>query len=255
MMINFSEALAVVILAAGKGKRMNNPDMAKVMALLNGKPLISYVLDEVAYLEPARTIVVVGYQKDSIIEFISSNYQNIEFAEQREQLGTGHAVAQCRVLLENFKGKILILAGDVPLIKSDTLKDFIQHNYNENAAVSVLSVIAPDPTGYGRIIRSDSGDFVKITEHKDADERQKEIKEINSGIFLVDSRHLFSSLSQLHNKNAQGEYYLTDIVEIMSKDKLKICAWASDDFLQFQGINTADDLALAENSILKKQSR
>lgn len=250
---NLHQTLAIIILAAGKGKRMNNPDQAKVMAPLSGKPLIYYVLEVVKKISPERTVLVVGYQKDSIITYVSANYPDIEFAEQSEQLGTGHAVAQTSGTLSDFNGNVLILAGDVPLLTEKTIDEFIENHHNENAAVSVLSVIAPDPTGYGRIIRDENLNFVRITEHKDTNDSEKQICEINSGVFLLPASYLFSSLSELKNNNSQGEYYLTDIIEILRKRNLKVIAYSSNSFDEFQGINTPEDLAKAELYLLKNQ--
>ena len=238
---------SVVILAAGKGKRMNNPDLAKVMALLGGKPLIAHVLDTVAGLQPNKTVVVVGNQKQSVIDFVNSrNESNIFFAEQNEQLGTGHAVAQADSFFVDYDGDILILAGDVPLLTSETLIKFAQNHYLNKADVSVLSTFAPDPTGYGRIIRTSDRSFLKIVEHKDATELERQVNEINSGIFLVSSKLLFSSLKNVSNSNSQGEYYLTDIVEILHSSGYKVIAFAGADFDELQGINTPVDLARAE---------
>lgn len=237
---------AIVVLAAGQGKRMNNPDMSKVMALLAGKPLISHVLDQAKKTNPAKIVLIVGHQKQSVIDFVNANYNNIEFTEQKQQLGTGHAVAQTERVLEDFKGDVLILSGDVPLLKSETLDRFILNHNETRSDISVLSTITDSPQGYGRIVRDAEGNFLRIVEEKDADESQKGIKEINSGIYFADSRLLFESLSHVSNNNAQGEYYLTDIIEILYNQGKKVNCLPGADIKELQGINSPDDLALAE---------
>jgi UDP-N-acetylglucosamine diphosphorylase/glucosamine-1-phosphate N-acetyltransferase len=240
-------SIAVAILAAGQGKRMNNPDQSKVMALLDGKPLIAHVLDETNLLNPVSIVLIVGHQRQSVIDFIRSEYSNkILFAEQNQQLGTGHAVAQTKGHLIAFQGDILILSGDVPLLSAKTLNKFIENHNFGNWDLSVLSTIAPDPNGYGRIVRDNLGNFLKIVEQKDADEFEQKIHEINSGVYLVKSDLLFDALDGLSNDNSQGEYYLTDIIEIAYNKSYKVNCFAGAEFGELQGINSPQDLAKAE---------
>ena len=247
--------LAVVILAAGKGKRMLNPSMAKVMALLDGKPLIHHVLDQLAGLNPAKIIIVVGHQKDAVIEYVTSlNIANLNFVEQKEQLGTGHAVAQVESELADFVGDVLILAGDVPLLLCGTLQNFIIQHNEAKADVSDLTAYAPAPKGYGRIVRSSDGEFNSIVEEKDADDEIRKIAEINSGIFLVHPEALFSALKAVSNNNAQGEYYLTDIISILRERKAIIKAFPAKDFFELQGVNSVEELKAAEEYYLKRKS-
>lgn len=239
---NFS----VVILAAGKGKRMNNPDMSKVMVELDKKPLIHHVIFQAMKLQPGKIVVIVGHQKESVINYIRDNFQLIEFAIQDEQLGTGHAVLQTEPNYVNYEGDILILSGDVPLLRASTLNKFINNHYTNNFDLSVLSTYTPNPTGYGRIIRNDNDEFVKIVEEKDADIRQKTINEINSGVYFVKSSLLFEALKQVSNDNQQNEYYLTDIIEILQQKGYKVGAFAAAEFNELQGVNSPEDLAKAE---------
>lgn len=239
--------IAVAILAAGKGKRMNNPDQSKVMALLDAKPLIAHVLDETLKLNPEQIILIVGHQKQSVIDFIRTEYSpDFLFAEQNQQLGTGHAVAQTKGHLMSFEGDILILSGDVPLLSAATLEKFIENHHQGNWDLSVLSTIAPDPRGYGRIVRDNEGNFLKIVEQKDANEFEQNIDEINSGVYLVKSDLLFDALDGLSNNNSQGEYYLTDIIEILAQKSYKVNCFAGAEFGELQGINSPADLAKAE---------
>ncbi len=244
--------LAILILAAGKGKRMGNPDLPKVMALLNNKQLLSYVLDQAAVLQATRTIVIVGHQRQLVQDFLSSHYPDVEYAVQAEQLGTGHAVLQCAELLQDFHGEVLILSGDVPLLSAATLSDFISDHLASSSHVSVLSCIAPDPTGYGRIVRDAHGKFESIVEHRDATEAQREVAEINSGIYVVNSDLLFSSLNKVQNTNAQQEYYLTDVIGILHREGYKVSAFSSSDFQELMGINTSAELQEAERILLSR---
>jgi UDP-N-acetylglucosamine diphosphorylase/glucosamine-1-phosphate N-acetyltransferase len=242
-----SNSLAVIILAAGKGTRMNNPDKAKVMFEISGKPMIDFVVRQAESLQPERIVVVVGYQKTSVIEYLSAHFPaRIEFAHQDTQLGTGHAVRQTEELLGDFAGDILILSGDVPLLQASTLQSFARFHAAERAAVSVLSVIADNPSGYGRIVRDGDGAFERIVEHKDASERERDIAEINSGIYLARAALLFSALQKISNANAQGEYYLTDIIAILRASGERVVAWKSDASAEVLGVNTVEQLFEAQ---------
>jgi UDP-N-acetylglucosamine diphosphorylase/glucosamine-1-phosphate N-acetyltransferase len=243
------EKLSVIILAAGQGKRMKNPELPKVMVELKGKPLLAYVLDAVDEINPLKTVLVVGHKKEKIIDAYQ-NKAGIEFAVQEQQLGTGHAVMSAKENLADFEGMTLILLGDVPLLKASTLQKFIDGHIQNDAKLSVMSAIAPDPTGYGRIVRDSDGNFVKITEHKDASDEIKKIDEINSGIFLVDNQRLFDSLDKINNTNAQKEYYLTDIVEIMLNEGDKLSAVTAASYNELRGINSPENLKEVEE-ILK----
>lgn len=241
-----STDLSVIILAAGQGKRMKNPDLPKVLVNLAEKPLLGHVLDKVQELKPTKTVIIIGHKREKIRDFCNRHYNWVEFAIQEEQLGTGHAVDQAAENLSDFAGDVLILAGDVPLLTSETLQKFSKLHSDNESKLSVLSTTAPDPTGYGRIVRDENGSFANITEHKDADEEIRKIDEINSGIFLVDSELLFKSLSQVNNQNAQGEYYLTDIVDIVRNQGIDVFAFNAADFDELQGVNSPEDLEKAE---------
>ncbi len=246
-----NKKLAVIILAAGKGKRMNNPNLPKVLAEIDSKPIIFYVLSQVNLLNPQQTILVVGNHKEMVIDYIEkSEFKGIQFVTQSEQLGTGHAVDMARDLLLDFEGDVLILAGDVPLLQSESLNRFINLHNECSSDISVLSTTAPNPQGYGRIIRDKDNNFLKITEHKDADDEIRKIDEINSGIYIVNARMLFDSLKKIQNNNTQGEYYLTDIIEILKSEGKKVHAINTAPFEELQGINTSEELAKAEELYL-----
>ncbi|MCS6808438.1 MAG: NTP transferase domain-containing protein [Candidatus Kapabacteria bacterium] len=242
--------IAVVILAAGKGTRMNNPHKAKVMFELAARPMIEYVVHQAQSLAPERIIVVVGFQKESVIAYLRARFPDyLEYAHQDQQLGTGHAVQQAECLLQNFFGNVLILSGDVPLLRTETLQAFAAAHAASRATASVLTVDAPNPAGYGRIIRAHNGEFEKIVEHKDANQEERAITEINSGIYLVRSSALFSALREVSNNNAQGEYYLTDIIDILRRRGESVHAWKCDAFLEVLGVNTLEQLAEAEDIV------
>ena len=242
--------LTVAILAAGKGTRMNVPDLPKVLVPMNDKPLLEYVLETIENLNSSKTVVILGHEKEKVKQFISqNNFSNIETVLQEPQLGTGHAVDQTRNELKDSNSDVMILCGDVPLLTLDTLNSFIEyHNVNESS-LTVLSAIAPNPMGYGRIIRDQARNFVRIVEQKDANEEEKAVNEINSGTYLVKSDLLFSALERVNNSNSQGEYYLTDIVEIIKNDGFKVMAYPTSNIDEIQGINSIEDLKIAEEKI------
>lgn len=238
--------LATVILAAGKGKRMKNPDKSKVMFELKGKPMIQYVVELALKIHSEKIILIVGHQKQSVMDFIKSAFagdmDKISFASQDEQLGTGHAVTQTKPALENFNGDTLILSGDVPLLRYETVEDFINfHNENKFDA-SLLSAKFENPFGYGRIVRDENEKFIDIVEEKDADENIKKIDEINSGIYIIDNQNLFKALKTIKTDNAQSEYYLTDIFNYFKEKNMKIGAVPTENNIEITGVNTVEQL-------------
>lgn len=237
--------LAVVILAAGKGKRMGDPERAKVLTPLFDKPLLGYVLDQAGSLDPARIVVIIGHQREAVRGFVSDYSPTAVCAEQIEQLGTGHAVMQTRSALDGFDGHVLILSGDVPLVRASTLRHLVEQHRASGAVATVLSARVPDPSVYGRIMRNDEGALQAIVEHKDATDQQHAIDEINSGIYVVDAVSLFDALSQVGNSNAQHEYYLTDIIGIFAAQGRAISAWCGPSWEELHGINTPADLQRA----------
>jgi bifunctional UDP-N-acetylglucosamine pyrophosphorylase/glucosamine-1-phosphate N-acetyltransferase len=238
--------IAALILAAGKGKRMRRDDIPKVLVPLADKPLLEHVINTVKRISVEKIVIIVGHRKEKVIEYFSGISNKIEFAHQDEQLGTGHAVMMAKDNLIDFKGDVLILAGDVPLLTTDTIESFINEHHKNKSQISVLSTTAANPTGYGRIVRDEKGSFIRITEEKDANDEIRKIDEINSGIFLVDSIKLFEYLSQLSNDNAQKEYYLTDIIEIAKKKNTNVFAFNLAKYEELQGINSPEDLKKAE---------
>ncbi|MBU3678059.1 MAG: UDP-N-acetylglucosamine pyrophosphorylase [Candidatus Kapabacteria bacterium] len=224
---------------------MGDPERAKVLTPLFDKPLLGYVLDQAAALAPSRIVVIIGHQRDAVRAFVGEYSPTSTCAEQLEQLGTGHAVMQTHQALEGFEGDVLILSGDVPLVRTSTLEHLVQQHRDSAATATVLSARVPDATGYGRILRDGQGALQSIIEHKDASDEQRAIDEINSGIYVVNAHALFEALSQVNNSNAQQEYYLTDIIGIFGAQGKNITAWCGPSWEELHGINTPADLQRA----------
>ena len=244
--------LAVVILAAGKGKRMDS-ELPKVLHPLAGKPLIDHVLSAADDLCPDKTVIVIGHKREQIQAHLAG--RNFQFAVQDPPLGTGHAVMQAEPILKGLDGDVLVLSGDVPLLQGATLaRLFKVHQQKQNAA-TVLSCTIENPTGYGRIVRNQKGAFKAIVEEKEASPDIKQIKEINSGIYAFDSVSLFEYLRHVTPDNRKGEYYLTDVIGIMVEAKKPVEAHAIADFREVRGINTLQELQEAEREYLTAAER
>ncbi len=239
--------LAVVIMAAGKGTRMKNPDMAKVMYPINGRPMIDYVIDLAMELDSRRIVAVVGWQKDAVIEHLRQSGRPVEFAEQIPQLGTGHAVMQAEPVLKNHDGNVLVLSGDVPTLSVTTIKLLIDHHDSTDVVATVLTAEPADATGYGRILRGGDGTVIGIVEQRDATEEQRRIREINSGIYVFDSRHLFQGLQHITPTNVQKEYYLTDVFGYFWRNNLRVAAVKASEASEIQGINNLEQLEEARS--------
>lgn len=234
--------LAVVIMAAGKGTRMNNPEMAKVMYPIHGKPMVEHVVDLALRLESRVTVVVVGWQKQTVIDHLRKTGKSVVCVDQVPQRGTGHAVMQAEHALQGFSGDVLVLSGDVPLLSYAATHALMEYHRAQAAAATVLTAVLQDASGYGRIVRSPEGDVTEIVEHKDATEDQRQIREINSGIYVFDKVRLFEGLQHITTSNVQHEYYLTDVFAYFWKNNLKVCALAATDPREIQGINTPQQL-------------
>lgn len=231
-----------VILAAGQGTRMKS-DLYKVLHPVCGKPMIQHVVDQVSALGFAEKIVVVGFGAKSVQEQLG---EQVSYVLQKEQLGTGHAVMQAEQALKEKEGTTVVLCGDTPLIRAETLEKLIQYHEEQGAKATILTAIATDPTGYGRIIRNEKQLVERIVEHKDATERERQVTEINTGTYCFDNKALFSALKEVGNDNVQGEYYLTDVIEILKKRGESIAAFTTPDFEETLGVNDRVALAHAE---------
>lgn len=238
--------LAIVVLAAGKGTRMQS-DLPKVLHPLCGVPLLQHVLRTAKALNPQRLIIIIGHGRDQVQREMAG--QPVTWVVQEPQLGTGHAVKQTDSALADFTGDAIILSGDVPLLTAATLSRLVDAHRTSQAAATVLSTIAPDPTGYGRIIRDDNGDFVRIVEHRDATSQEKSVNEINSGIYCFNYKYLRTCLNELKADNSKSEYYLTDVIAILRKRNLPVQAVNFADFSEIRGINTVAELEAAESAV------
>lgn len=244
--------IAVVILAAGKGTRMNS-SLAKVLHPLCGAPLLSYPVSIARGLNSNRTVVVLGYQADLVRDVI--NDEGLTFVVQEPQLGTGHAVMQACGSLRDFQGPVVILCGDVPLICASTVDMLVEKHSSSPAVVTVMTTFLEWPAGYGRIIRYEGDMISRIVEDRDASDDERKIKEINTGIYCVDSGFLLAALEELRPDNAQKEYYLTDIVEIAVKKGLCAQAFPVYDSREVMGINTPEELDRAEEIMKERRKK
>jgi len=238
------QSRATIILAAGKGKRMNS-DLAKVLHPIAGRPLIDHVCSALRGLGLQRTIVVIGQQGEAVESYLSGKFPelNLSFVWQKEQLGTGHAVMQAEDAMRGFNGTVVVTAGDVPLVTNSTLRALFERHERSSASVTCLSAEFPDPTGYGRILREGKSDKLgRIVEHKDAPEEIRAIREINSGIFAFDSTELFSALSEIGCDNTQGEYYLTDVVEVLNRRGRPCRVLRAENSDEVRGVNSIEQL-------------
>ncbi|MCX7922233.1 MAG: bifunctional UDP-N-acetylglucosamine diphosphorylase/glucosamine-1-phosphate N-acetyltransferase GlmU [Clostridia bacterium] len=240
--------LMAVILAAGEGKRMRSKN-SKVVHKACGKTLIEWVCQAVESAGVDHSVLVVGHRADQVKECMGDK---VKYAFQTEQLGTGHAVMQAEEYLKDKDGYVIVLCGDTPLITAETVSNTIEYHKSNNNSATVITADLDDPTGYGRIVRDVNGNVLKIVEHRDTNDQEKNIKEINSGMYCFNIRDLLEALKALNNNNSQGEYYLTDTLEILINKGLKVGAIKVKDSNEILGINNRAQLAEAAD-ILKKR--
>ena len=235
--------LAILVLAAGKGKRMHS-DLPKVLHPFAGTTIIEHLLNATSSLKADPTIVVVGHQAE-LVKSALQKYK-VGFVDQSEQLGTGHAVMQAKDALEGYKGTLMVLVGDVPLLTEATLEAYFSHHLDSGAACTILTTRLSDPSGYGRIFRGPDQEVQAIVEHKDATPEQLKLSEINSGIMAFQTGPLWTHISNLEPANVQAEYYLTDLVGIFRGAGLKVSAWCVENEWEVQGVNSPEQLAALE---------
>ncbi|MFA5780406.1 MAG: bifunctional UDP-N-acetylglucosamine diphosphorylase/glucosamine-1-phosphate N-acetyltransferase GlmU [Elusimicrobiota bacterium] len=237
-----------IILAAGEGTRFNSVT-PKVLHKIFGKMIIERVI-EIVDDGFDKKIVVVGHKSELVKKSI--NDKNVLFVEQIKQLGSGDAVKQTESILKNFTGDLVILSGDVPLLKKETVGKLLSVHKKEKAAATVLTCESKNPSHYGRIVRNSDGTVKAIVESKDATDVIKKIKEINSGVYVFSSKELFPALHKIKNDNSKSEYYLTDVISILNREKRKVIGYKINDFREISGINNRYELALAENYMREK---
>ena len=241
------EPFSAVILAAGIGKRMVS-DLPKVLHPALGRPLVHHVLGQLTPLHPTRTVVVVGHRAEMVRESLRDH--SVRFVDQRPQLGTGHAVQMAWEEIGDGPRTVLVLAGDMPLIRTATLGRLLERHAEERNAVTFLSGVLKDPTGYGRVIRDRHGTFVKIVEEKDATPEERAVAEVNSGIYCFARDPLQEALGLLRPENRQEEYYLTDTLSILRGRGGRIGVELASDSRELFGVNTPDQLRMVEEALL-----
>ena len=240
--------LTAVILAAGKGTRMKSK-LPKVLHKVGGHPMLEHVMDAAEAAGCRDNVVVIGHGAELVRELVGDRAR---IALQAEQLGTGHAVLQAADTLKDFTGTVMILCGDTPLLEAEELEKFYAEHVKSGAAATVMSALMDDPFGYGRILRDANGDVAGIVEQKDASEEQKQIKEINTGNYCVEAPLLFEVLRTLGNNNAQGEYYLTDVLAKLRAMGKKVGGVITADSEMIMGVNSRRQLAEAE-SVMRRR--
>jgi len=246
------EHLAVIILAAGQGKRLGG-NSQKVVRKVLGKPILLYLFSTIEKIYPDRIVVVVGYKKEEVFEQLKG--KNVEYAEQKTPRGTGDAVLQTRNLLENYKGNVLILCGDIPFITVGTLDRLISTHKNNKSCGTILTTFLNKPSGYGRIKRNGAGGVVAIVEELNATEEERTIKEVNAGIYIFNRNKMFSALNRVLPDRIKKEYYLTDIVSIIASRGGKIGTYTTENPKECMGINNIKDLEEAKRFLMKRSER
>jgi len=239
--------LRILILAAGKGTRMKSRK-AKVLHSVGGTTLVGHVL-RAAQPVSREVFVVVGHQADEV----KASLGDVLFVEQKEQLGTGHALMCAREALSGFKGDLLVLPGDVPLIRTETIQDFVRFHREGKFDASVLTADVPNPYGYGRIVRRNDNEIAEIVEHRDASEEVLKIAEINTSIYVFNTPLLFETLTKVRNKNSQSEYYLTDVIGILAGEGKKVGVWKSPQADEILGVNTRQEIAFTDRAMRRRK--
>ncbi|GKV66674.1 MULTISPECIES: bifunctional UDP-N-acetylglucosamine diphosphorylase/glucosamine-1-phosphate N-acetyltransferase GlmU [Sporosarcina] len=234
-----------IVLAAGQGTRMKS-DLYKVLHPVCGKPMVEHVIDHIRHLDADRIVTIVGHGAEMVEQSLGNKS---EYALQEEQLGTAHAVQQAEEVLGNLDGTTLVVCGDTPLISSETMKALLAHHHESEAKATILTANADDPAGYGRIIRAENGDVLRNVEHKDTNDEERKVTEINTGTYCFDNRALFETLKQVNNENAQGEYYLPDVIGILKSKGQRISAYTTPNFHETLGVNDRVALARAEKEM------
>jgi len=245
--MSVGRSLAAVILAAGQGKRMASP-LAKVLHPIGGMPMVCHVVKTARAVGASPIVIVVGHQADEVQAVFGPVDADIRFALQADQLGTAHAVAVGLAVLERKRGEALILCGDVPLIRSETLRDLLERRRRTGAVAAILTAVVKEPTGYGRVLRAGGGEgpLIRIVEHADATEEERRVREINTGTYAFDLPFLISALPRLRAENKQGEYYLPDVLSLALAEGMSVVAQLAVHPEEALGVNTPQELAQAE---------
>ena len=247
--------VAAIILAAGLGKLMKS-DTPKVLHPVAGRPMLFYPVQVIKNLGLKKAIIIVGHKAEKVMEILDSELRTpnseLKFVKQEPQLGTGHAVLCAENVLKAWKGDILILSGDVPLITKQTILGLLDLHAKKKAAISFISTVIADPSGYGRVLRDENNSVKRIVEDKDSSIEEKAINEINTGIYCINAQFLFSGLKNIKRENAQGEYYLPDLIEMAAKAKQKVACLTHINPAEVMGINNRIELAQA-NGVMRER--
>lgn len=246
------EAPIAVVLAAGKGTRMNS-DKPKVLCQAAGKSLVRYVIEALRQAGVGKIVVVVGYQADAVEEHLA-DVPGLEFALQAEQLGTGHAVMMCRPQLAQHRGPVVVVAGDSPMMQASSIQALLDEFRSTQPACLLGTLRHSDPTGLGRIVRDADGNFVGIVEHKDATPEQRAIDEVNMSTYVFDGPQMLAALDHLNTDNQQNEYYLTDLPAILLSAGQQVQALPVLQPIEALSVNTPDQLAEVERVLLESRS-
>ncbi len=249
---------SVIILAAGQGTRMKST-MPKVLHCVAGRPMLGHAMLLAGQVSPKNVAVVVGHGSDQVRTYLEeekAQFSSYFLVEQTQQLGTGHAVQQAYPALiadsSSVASQYVIMCGDTPLLTTETISALVSYHQSEGATLTLLTTHLPDPTGYGRVLRETAGTVCRVVEDRDASFEEKQVSEINVGTYVVEAKFLEKALLQLLPQNAQGEYYLTDIIEMAVQEKQKVVAWITEDSLETTGVNTRVHLALAEKEMRRR---
>ena len=243
--------MRAIIPAAGKGTRLNcaGENLPKVLHTACGRPLMEIVLSQVDFIRDEDIYIVVGYQKEQVMRAFGSRYH---YVEQSEQLGTGHAVMMCEPWFRDYGGSVLVTFGDMPLFRREVMKNMCAFHEAQGADCTLLTAENPDLPYWARIVRDEKGRFQRIVEAKDCSPEERNIKELFSGVLVFSSPSLFQILPEIGNHNAQGEYYLTEVPELMVRHGMRVETCRTDDGDDLRGVNTREDLALVEQVMRKR---
>ncbi|HOK80175.1 MAG TPA: NTP transferase domain-containing protein [bacterium] len=234
--------ISAIILAAGYGKRLGGENQ-KTLTQILGKPILVYLMSTVKQCNPKKIVVVVGFQKEKVMEQLKG--EPVIFVEQKQLLGTGHAVMTAENVLSDFCGNVIVLCGDVPFLSFETINKLKETHENTHADCTILTAIVDSPYGYGRIVRDVSNNITKIVEDINASDEEKQIKEINAGVYIFKNKILFESLKKIKPNPVKNEYYLTDVIEIFISEGRKVSTWTTPSPEETIGINTPEDLEKA----------
>lgn len=249
--------LRAIVPAAGKGSRLarDGLDLPKVLHKIAGRELISFVLDEVSFIPPEDTYVVTGYKREQVVKFLKARDGRYKTVVQEPQLGTGHAVSVCGEYFRDFDGDVLVSFGDMPMFRGSVMKAMCEHHDRTGAACTLMTAENPALYDWARILRDDNGSFIAIVEGRDCTLAQLHTKELFAGVMVFDSKALFETLPYLRTNNAQHEYYLTEVPELLARSGRKVETYKTDDPDDLCGVNSPEDIGICEKVLARRAGR